>query len=110
MIAKLRGLGQARRFKLGAMLGVLAFSAPALAQGVLPRMQPQSIPATPVPNQAAPNQAPLNPATTNPVCVRLEGQLAAFDQGTADPTRADQIKRSEDAIAKQQADLDRAVA
>ena len=31
-------------------------------------------------------------------------------QGSADPARAEQIKRSEDAIAKQQADLDRAVA
>ena len=49
------------------------------------------------------------PLASNPVCVRLESQLASLDQGAADPARADQIKRSEDAIAKQQADLDRAV-
>jgi Protein of unknown function (DUF2865) len=48
--------------------------------------------------------------SSNPVCVRLESQLASVTQGSADPARADQIKRSEDAIAKQQADLDRAVA
>ena len=52
----------------------------------------------------------MNPATTNPVCVRLEGQLASFDQGAANPARADQIKQSEDAIAKQQADIDRVTA
>ena len=42
--------------------------------------------------------------------MRLEGQLAAFDRGTADPARADQIQQSQDAIAKQQADIDRATA
>jgi hypothetical protein len=47
---------------------------------------------------------------SNPMCVRLEGQLAAIDRGVGDPGRADQIKRAEDAIAKQQADLDRTVA
>ena len=33
----------------------------------------------------------------------------AFDQGAADPARADTIKRTQDAIAKQQADIDRTV-
>jgi hypothetical protein len=42
--------------------------------------------------------------------VRLESQLTALTQGSADPGRAEQIKRTEDAIAKQQADLDRTVA
>jgi len=42
--------------------------------------------------------------------VRLEGQLAMLNRGAADPARADQIKRFEDAIAKQQADLDRTLA
>ena len=46
-------------------------------------------------------------ATSNPICVRLESQLAILNRGAADPARADQIKRTEDAIAKQQADLDR---
>ena len=58
-----------------------------------------------------PAPAPSNPPlASNPVCVRLESQLTALDQGAADPARADQIKRSEDAIAKQQADLDRLIA
>jgi Protein of unknown function (DUF2865) len=59
----------------------------------------QPIPNTPLPNQSA----------SNPICVRLESQLAGLNQGTGDPARADQIKRTEDAIAKQQADLDRTV-
>jgi hypothetical protein len=76
-----RGFGQA-------MLGVLALTASAAAQ-----------------NQGAPNQS-----TAVPVCQQLEGQLAAIDRGFADPARADQIQKSQDAIAKQQADLDRTVA
>ena len=64
-------------------LGVVALAASAAAQG-------------------APNQPASNPA-----CVRLESQLAAINSGSTDPTRADQVKRAEDAVAKQQADLDR---
>jgi hypothetical protein len=86
-----------------AVLGLLALSGPAAAQ-----QAPQAPPAA-VQNQPAPNQPPPNPQASNVICGRLQGQLAAFDQGGADPGRADQIKRSEDAIAKQQADLDRAV-
>jgi len=67
-------------------LGVLALAASAAAQG-------------------APNQPASNPA-----CVRLESQLAAINSGSTDPTRADQVKRAEDAVAKQQADLDRTLA
>jgi hypothetical protein len=48
--------------------------------------------------------------TGNPICVRLESQLAALSRGSADPARGDQIKRYEDAVAKQQADLDRSLA
>src|SRR5690348_14791748 len=69
------------------------------------------------PGLAAPPRQPVatpgavNPApSSNPICVRLESQLTALTQGTVDPVRAEQIKRSEDAIAKQQADLDRTVA
>jgi Protein of unknown function (DUF2865) len=47
---------------------------------------------------------------SNPICVRLESQLATIDHGGGDAARAEQIKRGEDAVAKQQADLDRAVA
>jgi hypothetical protein len=67
-------------------LGVVALAAAAAAQG-------------------APNQPASNPA-----CVRLESQLAAINSGSTDPTRADQVKRAEDAVAKQQADLDRTLA
>ena len=67
-------------------LGVVALAASAAAQG-------------------APNQPASNPA-----CVRLESQLAAINSGSIDPTRADQVKRAEDAVAKQQADLDRTLA
>jgi hypothetical protein len=69
-----------------AMFGAIALSAAAAAQG-------------------APDQP-----SSNPVCVRLEGQLAMIERGSSDAGRADQIKRSEDAVAKQQAELDRAVA
>src|SRR5215472_4400572 len=58
------------------------------------------------PISGGPNSAP----SSNPICVRLESQLASLNQGAVDPVRADQIKRSEDAIAKQQSDLDRVVA
>jgi Protein of unknown function (DUF2865) len=61
-------------------------------------------PRQPIPNAPLPNQS-----ASNPICVRLESQLAGLSQGTGDPARADQIKRTEDAIAKQQADLDRTV-
>jgi hypothetical protein len=57
----------------------------------------------------SPGVTPAAPSA-NPICVRLESQLASVTQGSADPARAEQIKRSEDAIAKQQADLDRTVA
>jgi Protein of unknown function (DUF2865) len=130
MFNKLRWLAQAgQRAVLAAMFGA-AVSAPALAQGY--PLPPAAIPQAPnqpaqYPQpayqqapyqqapyqrsaQPAPNQTPLNPATTNPVCVRLEGQLAAFDRGTADPARAEQIRQAEDAIAKKQADVDRATA
>jgi hypothetical protein len=43
----------------------------------------------------------------NPVCVRLEGQLAAIDRAGADPARAEQGRRIEESLSKQQSDLDR---
>lgn len=49
------------------------------------------------------------PPSQNPVCVRLEGQLGLINRG-GDPTRADQARRAEDAVNKQQTDLDRLVA
>jgi hypothetical protein len=73
----------------------------AWAQGLAP---------PPPPPGANPPLSSNPPPGSNPVCVRLESQLTSLDQGATDPARADQIKRSEDAIAKQQSDLDRAVA
>jgi hypothetical protein len=53
---------------------------------------------------------PLPGQNQNPVCVRLEGQLSTVNRGNADPARADQIKRYEEAAAKQQGELDRMLA
>jgi Protein of unknown function (DUF2865) len=118
MIKKLRGIGQS---VLCGLFAVLAMSAAAAAQGVPGQPaanqpaanqpasnqpaagQPASNP--PAANQPAGNQPAANQSSSNPVCARLEGQLSTIGQGTAD-----QIKRSEDAAAKQQADLDHAVA
>jgi hypothetical protein len=91
-----------RGCNLGQALGcvaliVVASSTTALAQSVF--------------SPAAPPPAPLpqgqNP---NPVCARLEAQLGGLDRGGNDPARADQIKRYEDALSKQQGELDRTVA
>ena len=57
-----------------------------------------------LPPAAVPGQ---NPAQ-NPVCGRLEAQLAALDRG-GDPTRADQVRRYEEALLTQQVELDRTV-
>jgi hypothetical protein len=62
-------------------------------------------PRQPMANSPGPNPT----ASSNPICVRLESQLAGLNAGVGDPARADQIRRTEDAIAKQQADLDRTV-
>jgi Protein of unknown function (DUF2865) len=78
------------------------------AQGIStpPGLLTPAPPRQSISNPGAPNPAP----NSNPICVRLESQLTALTQGSADPVRAEQIKRTEDAIAKQQADLDRTVA
>ena len=91
LIGPLRSLGLA-------ILGAGALSASAVAQTASP------LPPAPTPPPVADQPA------SNPVCVRLEGQLAALTRGAADPAHADQIKRYEDAIAKQQAELDRVLA
>jgi hypothetical protein len=46
----------------------------------------------------------------NPACQRLEAQLASLDRGNSDPARADQIRRAEDAVKRQQFEVDRLVA
>jgi hypothetical protein len=46
-------------------------------------------------------------AQQSPNCARLETQLSAFERSAADPARADQIRRFEDAAGKQQGEIDR---
>jgi Protein of unknown function (DUF2865). len=46
----------------------------------------------------------------NPTCQRLEAQLTSLDRGNSDPARADQIRRAEDAVNRQQFEVDRLVA
>jgi Protein of unknown function (DUF2865) len=48
--------------------------------------------------------------STSPVCQRLEAQLASLDRGNADPARAEQIRRSEEMVNRQQFEVDRLVA
>jgi hypothetical protein len=94
MMKPWRGLGCG--FVLG-ILGAGILSASVAAQSPVP------------PAPGASSNTSDQPAS-NPVCVRLEGQLAIVNRGGADPGRADQIKRYEDSVAKQQADLDRMLA
>jgi hypothetical protein len=59
-------------------------------------------------NPAAP---PPQGTALNPVCPRLEAQLATVDRGGGgDPAKAEQIRRYEEAAAKQQGELDRVTA
>lgn len=44
---------------------------------------------------------------SNPMCARLETQLQAFDRGNADISRADQVRKYEEAEAKQQSEITR---
>jgi Protein of unknown function (DUF2865) len=91
ILSNLCNLG--RHFGLSAAALVACASA-AVAQAPLP---PAAVPGP----ASAPNQ--------NPVCMRLEGQLAQVNRGITDPARADQAKRYEDAVNKQQSELDRMV-
>jgi hypothetical protein len=71
-----------------ALFGVVALSVDASAQ-----MNP------PPPSQGA---------AVNPMCPRLEAQLATIDRGGGgDPAKDEQIRRYQDAAAKQQSELDR---
>ena len=84
-------------------LGLVVVSAAALTVSVSAQTAP--VPAW----LAAAAPQPTKPAS-NPVCVRYEAQLAALNRGAADPARADQMRRYEDSVAKQQAELDRILA
>jgi hypothetical protein len=76
-----------------ALLGGLALSSSAIAQM----------------NPAAPPPPPSQGPPLNPMCPRLEMQLATIDHGggSGDPTKEDQIRRYQEAQAKQQGELDR---
>ncbi len=91
-----------RRFlACAALIGSAALSVPAWAQ------MNQSLPPQPVPQGSPPPAS----AAVNPICPRLEAQLATIDRGGSnDPTRDDQIRRYQDAAAKQQGELDRLTA
>jgi hypothetical protein len=59
--------------------------------------------------QMNPGAPPSQGAPVNPVCPRLEAQLATIDRGggSGDPAKEEQVRRYQDAQAKQQAELDR---
>jgi len=88
-------------------LSLTAVAGSAAAQAPIP---PANIPGQPPAVQTAPPAGATSQPQSNPMCVRLESQLAVVNRGGADPARADQIKRYEDAAAKQQAELDRLLA
>ncbi len=48
--------------------------------------------------------------SSNPACQRLEAQLASLDRGNSDPARAEQIRRAEEAVNRQQFEVDKLVA
>ncbi|MGZ9092543.1 MAG: DUF2865 domain-containing protein, partial [Rhodoplanes sp.] len=48
-------------------------------------------------------------AQLSPVCGRLEGQLSLINRG-GDPNQQEQARRYEEALGRQQADLDRLIA
>ena len=74
-----------------ALLGVLSFCGNASAQ--------MNNPPGPPPAQGAP---------VNPICPRLEAQLSTIDRGgSTDPAKDEQIRRYQEASAKQQGELDR---
>ncbi|RAI43994.1 DUF2865 domain-containing protein [Rhodoplanes roseus] len=97
--------GAGWRRRLGAGLVVLAAATgTALAQSYPPPAYPQQ--GYPQQQQGYPQQQGYG---QNPVCARLENQLGMINRG-GDPTRNDQARRYEDAIARQSSDLDRMIA
>src|SRR5215813_4448151 len=88
MLDKLTALLSRRIVSCVTLLGGLALSSAALAQG--------------------PGQPPPQGAPVNPICPRLEAQLATIDRGGSnDPGKDEQIRRYQDAASRQQAELER---
>src|SRR5215831_20969620 len=60
------------------------------------------------PPPPGPPPPPAAGAPVNPICPRLEAQLATIDRGAnGDPAKDEQIRRYQDAAARQQSELDR---
>lgn len=93
----------------GSLAAVLVLGVGALALAASFAVHAQGWPQNPQGWPQHPGAAPAPQTHPNPVCARLEGQLSAIDRGVTDPARAEQIKRYEDAAAKQQFELDRLV-
>ncbi|MCP4621063.1 MAG: DUF2865 domain-containing protein [Bradyrhizobium sp.] len=93
------------------LLACALLAAPlALPSGSLAQTTSDSFAQMPGPGSAPPPAAGQPPgATGNPVCQRLEVQLASIERGagTGDPAKDEQIRRYQDAQARQQAELDR---
>jgi hypothetical protein len=93
-----------RALACAVLVGGVALNSGALAQTGQGAPPP---PAPPPPGAAGPAGAPA----VNPVCPRLEAQLATIDRGgSGDPAKDDQIRRYQDAAARQQSELDRVTA
>jgi hypothetical protein len=84
-------------------VAVATLSPAAIAQQSYPPSQGYNAPGY----QQTPSAGQQGGAPANPMCPRLEAQLASIDRGGADPARSDQIRRYEDAAARQQSELDR---
>ena len=85
------------RLLLAAVLpAALVISVSAVAQVfTTPPVPPGQLP----PGAAAPPPpGAMQSQNQNPTCMRLEGQLAAVERGFADPARAAQVRRAEDAV------------
>ena len=94
-----------RALACAVLVGGVALSSGAVAQ--TGQGAPPPPPAPPPPGAAGPAGAP----TVYPICPRLEAQLATIDRGgSGDPAKDDQIRRYQDAAARQQSELDRVTA
>jgi hypothetical protein len=95
-----------RAFACAVLVGGVALNGAALAQ-TSPGAPPPAPPPPPPAGAAGPSTAP----TVNPLCPRLEAQLATIDHGgSGDPAKDEQIRRYQDAAARQQGELDRVTA
>ena len=91
--------------------GALVIAGAAIAIGAYAQSSAQ--PSSGQPWPPGPGAAPPAPGQSyqSQLCTRLEAQLASIDRGAgADPARAEQIRRYEEASSRQQAELDRMVA